>query len=156
MSNFSLKCPSCGIVLSSESQYIGFIESWGRGIRKIVDGVKNAGLTEPKIEDAEGGVRITIFRSNGVHNGEQVHQSSPKSSPKSSPMSPKDTIITMIQENPKVTIAKMAERLNIGVRAVKKHLATLEEAKIIDRFGPPQTGHWGVIVSDDSKRRLQK
>ena len=127
----------------------GFIESWGRGIRKIVDGVKNAGLAEPKIEDAEGGVRITIFRNNSVPNGELVHQSSPKSSP----MSPKDTIIAMIQENPKVTIAKMAEQLNIGVRAVKKHLAALEEAKIIDRFGPPRTGHWIILTSNDKSFR---
>ena len=123
----------------------GFIESWGRGIRKIVDGVKNAGLAEPKIEDADGGVRITIFRKNGVPNGEQVHQSSPKGSP----MSPKDTIVAMIQENPKVTIAKMAERLDIGVRAVKKHIAALEEAKIIDRFGSPRTGHWVILESAD-------
>jgi predicted ArsR family transcriptional regulator len=28
-----------------------------------------------------------------------------------------------------VTIAKMAERLDVGVRAVKKHIAALEEAK---------------------------
>ena len=123
----------------------GFIESWGRGIRKIVDGVKNAGLAEPKIEDAEGGVRITIFRKNGIHKGEQVHQSSPKSSP----MSPKDTIVAMIQQNPKVTIAKMAERLDIGARAVKKHIAALEDAKIIDRFGSPRTGHWVILESAD-------
>lgn len=44
-------------------------------------------------------------------------------------------MVAMIQENPKVTIAKMAERLDIGVRAVKKHIAALEDAKIIDRFG---------------------
>ena len=130
----------------------GFIESWGRGIRKIVDGVKNAGLAEPKIEDAEGGVRITIFRENGVHNGEQVHQSSPKSSP----MSPKDTIVAMIQENPHVTIAKMSKRLDIGVRAVKKHIAALEDAKIIDRFGPPRTGYWIVLSSNDKRHSETK
>ena len=123
----------------------GFIESWGRGIRKIVDGVKNAGLAEPKIEDADGGVRITIFRKNGVPNAEQVHQSSPKSSP----ISPKDTIVAMIRKNPKVTIAEMAERLDIGVRAVKKHIAALEDAKIIDRFGSPRTGHWVILESAD-------
>ena len=120
----------------------GFIESWGRGIQKIVDGLKNAGLAEPKIEDAEGGVRITIFRSNGVHNEKQVHQSSPKSSPK-------DIIITMIQENPKVTIAMMSQRLDISIRAVKKHLSSLQEAKIIERFGAPRTGYWIILSSND-------
>ena len=130
----------------------GFIESWGRGIRKIVDGVKNAGLAEPKIEDADGGVRITIFRKNGIPNGEQVHQSSPKGSP----MLPKDTIVAMIQENPKVTIAKMAERLDIGVRAVKKHITALEKAKIIDRSGPPRTGHWVILESADKNGMERK
>jgi ATP-dependent DNA helicase RecG len=64
-------------------------------------------------------------------------------------MSPKDTIVAMIQENPKVTIAKMAEHLDIDVRAVKKHIAALEEAKIIDRFGSPRTGHWVILESAD-------
>ena len=32
----------------------GFIESWGRGIRKIVDGMTQAELPRPKIEDADG------------------------------------------------------------------------------------------------------
>ena len=44
----------------------GFIESWGRGIRKIVDGMTKAGLPRPKIEDADGGVRITIYRNTGA------------------------------------------------------------------------------------------
>ena len=48
--------------------YIGVDDS------ENIVGVKNAELAEPKIEDAEGGVRITIFRKNGVPNGEQVHQ----------------------------------------------------------------------------------
>jgi DNA-binding Lrp family transcriptional regulator len=55
----------------------------------------------------------------------------------------------MIQQNPRVTIAKMAERLDIGVRAVKKHIAALEEAKIIDRFGSPRTGYWIILESSD-------
>ena len=38
----------------------GFIESWGRGIRKIVNGMTQAGLPRPKIEDADGGVMVTI------------------------------------------------------------------------------------------------
>ena len=40
----------------------GFIEAWGRGIRKIREGFLAAGLPEPKIEAADGGVRITLYR----------------------------------------------------------------------------------------------
>ena len=47
----------------------GFIESWGRGIRKIVDGMKQAGLALPKIEDADGGVMATIYGNADVPQG---------------------------------------------------------------------------------------
>ena len=40
----------------------GFIEAWGRGIQKIRDGFRNAGLADPVIEEDEGGIRITLFR----------------------------------------------------------------------------------------------
>lgn len=115
---------------------------------KLYIGVKNA---KKLLEDIPNKIVTTLGIGTDakvedrVPNGEQVHQSSPKSSP----MSPKDIIIAMILENPKVTIAKMAERLDIGVRAVKKHIAALEEAKIIDRFGPPRTGHWIILESAD-------
>lgn len=53
----------------------------------------------------------------------------------------------MTQENPEVTIAKMAEHLDIGVRAIKKHIAALENAKVIDWIGPSRTGHWVIATS---------
>ena len=62
----------------------------------------------------------------------------------------------MIRKNPKVTIAEMAERLDIGVRAVKKHIAALEDAKIIDRFGSPRTGHWVILESADKNGMERK
>ena len=39
-----------------------FIENWGRGIQKIVDGMKDAGLPAPKNEDFGEGVKITLSR----------------------------------------------------------------------------------------------
>ena len=42
----------------------GFVESWGRGYKKIVEGFEKAGLPTPKIESAEGGVRVTFLRRN--------------------------------------------------------------------------------------------
>jgi ATP-dependent DNA helicase RecG len=45
----------------------GFIESWGRGYKKIRDGFEGAGLPMPKIEDVEGGVRVTFQRNNTIN-----------------------------------------------------------------------------------------
>lgn len=40
----------------------GFIESWGRGMSKIVDSCIDAGLPEPVIEEDQGGFCITFFK----------------------------------------------------------------------------------------------
>ena len=41
----------------------GLIEAWGRGTIKIINECKNAGLPEPIIEKASGGIRVTIFKN---------------------------------------------------------------------------------------------
>lgn len=40
----------------------GFIESWGRGISKIVNGFLTYGLLAPVFEQAMGGLMVTVFR----------------------------------------------------------------------------------------------
>jgi Predicted transcriptional regulator containing an HTH domain and an uncharacterized domain shared with the mammalian protein Schlafen len=40
----------------------GYIESWGRGINKIIDACKEAGLPEPIIEEDQGGVSVTCLK----------------------------------------------------------------------------------------------
>lgn len=50
----------------------GFIESWGRGYKKIREGFERAGLPIPKIEDVEGGVRVTFQRNNVVKTDENT------------------------------------------------------------------------------------
>ncbi len=41
----------------------GLIEAWGRGTVKIINECKNAGLPEPIIEKASGGIRVTLFKN---------------------------------------------------------------------------------------------
>ncbi|RYD74032.1 MAG: transcriptional regulator [Sphingobacteriales bacterium] len=38
----------------------GFIEAWGRGIAKMIDACKEAGLPEPLIEELAGGIQVTF------------------------------------------------------------------------------------------------
>ena len=41
----------------------GFIESWGRGIDKIISGIEGSGLPRPKFEYDCGGIRVTFSRN---------------------------------------------------------------------------------------------
>lgn len=40
----------------------GYIEAWGRGISMIMDACRKAGLPEPAIEEAAGGLQITFLK----------------------------------------------------------------------------------------------
>lgn len=41
----------------------GLIEAWGRGTIKIINECKSAGLPEPIIENASGGISVTLFKN---------------------------------------------------------------------------------------------
>lgn len=41
----------------------GFIESWGRGIERILTACKDAGMPEPFFEESCGGVQVTFYKS---------------------------------------------------------------------------------------------
>lgn len=47
----------------------GLIEAWGRGTIKIINECKKAGLPEPIIEYASGGINVTIMKSKKSENG---------------------------------------------------------------------------------------
>jgi ATP-dependent DNA helicase RecG len=46
----------------------GYIDTWGRGTLKIINACKEAGLTEPMLEEINGGIAITLFKkADGSH-----------------------------------------------------------------------------------------
>jgi ATP-dependent DNA helicase RecG len=40
----------------------GYVEAWGRGISKIIDACRQAGLPEPIFEEHAGGLMVTLFK----------------------------------------------------------------------------------------------
>ncbi len=51
----------------------------------------------------------------------------------------------LIKQNPKITIAKIAEALSISTRAVEKQLAKLKDENKLQRIGSARKGAWRVI-----------
>lgn len=50
-----------------------------------------------------------------------------------------------IKANPHATAAELGLALGIGSRMVRKHIAVLREAKLIERIGGYKTGYWKII-----------
>ena len=122
----------------------GFIESWGRGYQKIREGFERAGLPVPKVETAEGGVRVTFQRNNQANMQENMTEDI-ESTLKSTLKSTQKRIVEIIMKNPSVTIPQIAVQLNLNSRGVARHIKTLQENGIIRRVGPDKGGFWVVL-----------
>jgi ATP-dependent DNA helicase RecG len=65
---------------------------------------------------------------------------SQKSSQKSS-----QKIVSLMAENPNITINQLADIIGVSDRTIKKYIASLQSENIIKRVGPDKGGHWEVL-----------
>ena len=52
---------------------------------------------------------------------------------------------------PKITSAKIAENLGVGIATVKREIKRLKDSGCIERVGSDKTGYWRVIKDDGEK-----
>jgi len=52
----------------------GYIDAWGRGTLKIIEACKEAGLPEPELLEKDGGIQVTLFKSEGGQVGGQIEK----------------------------------------------------------------------------------
>ena len=143
----------------------GFVESWGRGIKKICNKFSVAGLPEPVFENFCGGVNVTIPRNNpevkefsaeylkAFGKGSQKikkaeneglnAQKLPRDCPEVAQSCPEVAAKTFdyIKQNPYATIKEISKALKISERTVKNHIALLR-GTFIQRSGSDTKGHW--------------
>ena len=126
----------------------GLIESWGRGIEKVIQNSKKYNGVIPTFTWQSG---LNVEFSSHYPNQEK---SSPISSPISSPKykeKTEDKIITLIKENSKITTEILAQEIGISKRAVLKQISKLKQLNIIKRNGSPRSGFWEIL--DETKIR---
>ena len=123
----------------------GAIESWGRGIERIMSACRESGTPRPTIDYESGGIWIKFPFSTTylaqVSNGTDAKKSSGKSSGKT-----EDKIIAIARKSPSVSIPQIAEILGISTRAVEKQIRQLKQAKRLRRIGPAKGGNWQVVL----------
>ena len=126
----------------------GFVESWGRGFKKIAEEFERAGMPFPTIEENGGGVMATIQRKtidkiiadNGGDGGNRggnmaVIQLTNR----------QKLIMSHIVKNLTITAKQMAAMTDIPQRTIERELSTLKKLNIIRREGTPRTGSWVII-----------
>ncbi len=56
-----------------------------------------------------------------------------------------DKILEYLKQNPKTTIKKLSELLNLTTRAIEKQISNLKKENRIQRVGSARKGYWEVI-----------
>ena len=131
----------------------GFIETWGRGINKIRQGLKKMGLPEPKIENHISGTLIIIYRNGGVNGTNDTNNVGNMS--ETNLTERQRFILSTIKANPFVTGKEMSETLSVTQRTIERDLAAMQKAGIIRHEGKVNAGVWVVLEKPQKKDRPQ-
>ena len=129
----------------------GFIDTWGRGFKKIREGFEKVGMPMPKVENFCGGVQVTIERTKfmqmtnvGDNVGDNVGgdvggQKVAKLAERQRKM------LDLIKENPRMSANEMSEVLSVTQRTIERDLAAMQKKRVIIREGKVKSGRWVVI-----------
>ncbi len=119
----------------------GYIDTWGRGILKIINSCKEAELPDPEINEMDGGLQVVLYKNAGGQDGSQV--SSQDGSQVYDITKRQQEVLDYIIANPTISRKQLSEKLNINESAVQKHIEALKKKEKIERDSAT-TGYWKV------------
>ena len=122
----------------------GFIEHWGRGIKRICDECKDNNMKVPRFEIMSTDFAI-IFKANYKYdygNLDDQSNTTQKTTQKKSEVV--KMILDMINENKDITLQELANLLGKTRDGIKYHINKLQNQGIIKRVGPDKGGHWEI------------
>lgn len=112
------------------------------------------GLKEPEFIDGDIDLRINIYRGHRNEDNEDINTDIADTNADIKEASvPKGTsekqMLAILKENPSITQSKIAERIGLTDRSVRRILAALQADGIVTREGTNRSGKW--IVKADNK-----
>ena len=119
---------------------LGIIERWGGGVRRIYDLCREKGIPAPVYHIGDDSITIVFSRpgSDGVQHKTTTHREKTSLSPEKL----RDSLVRLIQKNPRISRATMAATLHVSPSNVQYHLDRLREAGTISRRGDKRNGRW--------------
>ena len=119
----------------------GFVETRGRGIKKICDGFVDDGFEPPVFEEDCGGILVTVRRKDiltdvgslvGSMSEVQLSERQRK-------------ICDLIRINPQMSAKTMSEVLSVVPRTVERELSKLQYQGVVRHEGNTSAGCWVIL-----------
>jgi ATP-dependent DNA helicase RecG len=138
----------------------GYVESWGRGIEKILSECEGHDIQAPTFDTSMSGLMVT-FKANPKHLvaavGEVIAsqllggirvakiETTQETTQETTPTPAQNKILLLMKKRPAITRQQLAVALGITDDGVKYHLEKLKLAGMIVREGPTKKGIWKVL-----------
>ena len=124
----------------------GYIETWGQGIQKICDECLALGTELPKYEILGTGIRVYFPALKSALIDQPIV---PKYQPDTLGDTLADSIVTLINGNPKMTQDELADATKVSVPSIKRTMKILSDNGRIVRKGGKRYGHWEIVKNGE-------
>jgi len=123
----------------------GFIEAWGRGISKIINGFTKANLPAPVFQTTMGGILVTIKRVAVMMNEPKEQVNVTEDVTVSVTENRLESVLRLIKNDNAITTTKLAQLLNVTRRTIARDIENLKSAGKIRRIGSDKNGFWQIV-----------
>jgi ATP-dependent DNA helicase RecG len=116
---------------------VGFIESWGRGIEKIIEESQKFNGITPQFR-WENGLWVEFYFNNTpnkIDNTETRVKTRVKT---------REKLLELISANPNITNQELADILELTVKGIEWQIKKLKEDGKLERIGGAKGGHWEI------------
>ena len=129
---------------------MGLVESWGSGIRRILDAAKDYDLAEPVFQEFDNMFRVELFRSvSPMYNRRNIGETSEKHRI-CELNDTQEKILELLSEDSKLSAAKLSEKIGIASRNIEMNIKTLKDKGILIRHGSPKNGYWEIVAEKEN------
>jgi len=119
------------------------IESWGRGIERIMQTCADAGVSTPEVSSDVNGLWMAFhFLPEHQLNSGQVKE---ESTAQETRVETQEKILAVLGNNPRLTLAEVAMQIGKSLSAVERATAKMVKDGRVKFVGPKKGGHWQVL-----------
>jgi len=104
-------------------------EGWGRGLRRVYEQCKKAGIKDPKIDVTGSQIIVTLYRPTGIYSQASI-------------TSNESAVARYILSNPTSTISDMCDELSLSKHDVEVAIKSLKDSGRLRREGSRKRGEW--------------
>jgi len=124
----------------------GSIESWGRGIMKIITECHNYGLDTP-IYEFDGSTYKLIFKTNIPDKKKETLNETLNETLKINDI--QNIMINEILKNHNITFEELAQKTGKSRATIARNIAILKDMHLLKRIGSDKTGYWEIVKKEN-------